>query len=63
MPCSHSSQLARSTTSDLCDAELEELLLELIELLGEVRLGLVGELVCLDLCHCWLMEFEGGING
>lgn len=46
---SHASQLARGT-SNLLHTELEELLLQFIQLLGEVRLGLSLQLVCFDLC-------------
>lgn len=42
-------ELARRATCHLLHSELEKLLLELLELLGEVRLGLALELVCLDL--------------
>lgn len=40
--------LARRTTGDLLDAKVEQLGLELLKLLGEVRLGLRLKLECLD---------------
>lgn len=40
--------LARRTTSNLLDTKVEELGLELLELLGEVSLGLRLEIECLN---------------
>lgn len=45
----HSVGLGRSTAGDLLDAELVELGLQLLELLGEVLLVLAPELSSLDL--------------
>lgn len=45
----HSLGLRRGTASDLLDAELAELLLQLLQLLGEIILVLSPELTSLDL--------------
>jgi hypothetical protein len=45
----HSQGLGGSTASDLLDAELAQLELQLIELLGEIILALAPELTSLDL--------------
>ncbi len=42
-------ELGARAAGDLLHPQLEQLLLELLELLGEVRLGLRLKLVCLDL--------------
>lgn len=43
-----SRQLRRRAAGDLLDAQLEKLLLELFQLLGQIRLGLGLQFVCLD---------------
>jgi hypothetical protein len=45
----HAQSLGRSTVGDLLDAELVELGLQLLELLGELLLVLAPELTSLDL--------------
>ena len=54
--------LARRTTSNLLDAKVEELGLELLELLGEVSLRLRLELECLYNLFAWNWRVIGMIR-